>query len=341
MKEIIISFVLAVGIVDIFASAADPQKSKRIPAPQTLHDSTEHAKVTRVPLDTNNTLTPLLKLGFEKEHIIPSATLRSNYDKLHATLASGEEGDIPIQYEGGTIGDRYARIISDPMKSGNHILHYWLKKATIPTGFKGGYAYKGRIQLNLSGLGYTSAFARYRMYLHPDLNFYRSYPNENVWFTVSELWFRHIDGNNFRIPVNIAKEKGTNKPLYFVASGDVGKSDNRGKDGRWKSIWGKVNNAFEIPVGEWIDMEIGYKQGDKNSGRFYLAAKRPSDVTPVTIFDITDWTYNPDASTPTSLTQWNPLKLYTSGKIIKYIHDQGGVAQIYWDDFEIFDTWPQ
>jgi hypothetical protein len=179
------------------------------------------------------------------------------------------------------------------------------------------------------------------MYLHPDLKFYKSYPNENAWFTISELWFRGTDGNSFRIPVNLVKEKGVNKPLYFFVSGDMGKRDRRGKDGPWKNILGEANTQFEIPVGEWIDMEIGYKQGDKNSGRFYLAAKRASDTTMATVFDITDWTYNPDASAPTPLTQWNPLKLYTSGKVIRHIRDSGGVAQIYWDDLEIFETWPQ
>lgn len=345
MKKILI-IIIAVALIAALVSVTDSSKAKKKGQDRHADSSFTQATDTGIVVKPtanigSNFSESLLTIGFEKEKVIPSATLKSNYDKLHVTLSSGEEGDIPIQYEGGMVDDRYARIIPDPTEKGNHIFHYWLKNATIPTGFKGeDYGYKGRIQTNLSGLNHTAIFVRYRMYLHPDLKFYKSYPDENAWFTISEFWFRNNDGNSFRIPLNLGKEKGMNKPLYFLVSGDVSKSGRDGKDGTWKSIWGEVGNTFEVPVGEWIDMEIGYKQGDKDSGRFYLAAKRPSDSAPVTIFDITNWTYNPDAGIPTPLTQWNPLKLYTGIRIIKYIHDNGGVAQIYWDDLEVFERWP-
>lgn len=344
MKRILI-VIIAVAIIGALASAVGSSKAKKRGSDRHADSSstqaTESGIVKSIANNSQHFPGPLLSIGFEEEKVTPSATLKSNYDKLHVLRSSKGEVDIPIQYEGGVESDRYARIISDPTEEENHVLHYWLKNATIPTGTKGeDYGYKGRVQMNLSPLDYTEVFARYRMYLHPDLKFYKLYPKENTWFTISELWFRNPDGNNFRIPVGLGKEEGANKPLYFVVSGEVGKSGRDGKDGVWKSIWGKANNMFEVPIGEWIDIEIGYKQGDKTSGRFYLSAKRPSDSIPVTIFDITDWTYHPNAGTPTPLTQWNPLKLYTGIRIIKYIHDNGGVAQIYWDDFELYDRWP-
>lgn len=345
MKKILI-IIIAITLIGTFVSAIGSLKAKKKGqnrrADSNFTQTTDTGIVIKPTTNIDSNFSePFLTVGFEKEKIIPSATLKSNYDKLHVALSSGKEGDIPIQYEGGTADDRYARIISDPTKAGNHVLHYWLKNAAIPTGFKGGdYGYKGRIQMNLSGLNHTAVFARYRMYLHPDLKFYKLYPKENYWFMISELWFRRPDGVDFRIHVDIGKEIGVNTPLYFLAAGNVRTGGERGKNDTWDPLWGAMNTKFEVPIGEWIDMEIGYKQGDKDSGRFYLAAKRPSDSAPVTVFDITDWTYNPNAGTPTPLTQWNPLKLYTGIKIIKYIQDNGGVAQIYWDDFELFDRWP-
>ena len=40
------------------------------------------------------------------------------------------------------------------------------------------------------------------------------------------------------------------------------------------------------------------------------------------------------------MTHWNPLKLYTSAGTVELIRNKGGVAQIYWDDLEIWDGWP-
>ena len=357
MKKFV--FMLVVLGIIIVAGAAANNASKKPPAKKVSEEGTISKDKTVAPPLTNNspknttstatkgisTMIPpsaqVLSWEFERETITASVAAKSNNNLLHVALSSGQEGDIPIQYEGGTPADRYAKIISDQTKTGNHLIHFWLKNATIPTGFGGDYAYKGRIQLNLYDISYTSIFTRYRMYLHPDLKFYKTYPNENTWFTISELWFRGTDGNNFRIPLNIVKEAGVNKPLYFFVGGDAGKRNSSGGDGPWKNIWGQANTQFEVPVGEWIDMEIGYKQGNKNFGRFYLAAKRVTDAKMVTVFDITDWTYNPDAKTPTPLTGWNPLKLYTSGKVIKHIRESGGVAQIYWDDFKLFDHWSQ
>ena len=35
------------------------------------------------------------------------------------------------------------------------------------------------------------------------------------------------------------------------------------------------------------------------------------------------------------LTNWQPQKVYGSDNMLHWIRDQGGVAQLYFDDFEI------
>ncbi len=277
----------------------------------------------------------VLRSGFEEETV--RSLFNQTRDTIRLKVASGQSFDVPIQYEVGTYSDRFAKVIADPTSAGNKVLQYWMKHARIP-GQRPGY-YKGRIQLHLSGVNKPEVYQRYRMYLHPDLNMYRSYPEENRWFTIMTLWVG-APQHPFKISLNIGKEKGVGKPLYFLATGDV-RTGGKAGHGKWKTVWGQVNRAFEVPVGKWMHVEAGYKQGNNQSGRFYLAVRRESDASMTTIFDITDWTYHPQAPRPIPLTNWHPLKLYTAGGVIDHIRANGGVAQIYWDDLEIWDGWPK
>ena len=304
------------------------------------HQSRAVPDNNRATAGTNgNSATLILRSGFENEVVTSPPARDAKYARMRMELASGKSGDVQIQYEGGTGKDRAAEVIADPTRQGNRVLQYWIENARIP-GDRGGY-YKGRIQLQFSDINKTAVFTRYRMYLHPDLNHYRSYPGANNWFNIMTLWV----GDNrhpypFKLSLNIGKDKGVGAPLYFIATGDI-RTGGRPGYGKWETIWGDIGGKFEVPVGEWLDMEVGYRQGDKSSGRFYVAVKRASERSMHTVFDITNWTYHPQSPAPVPLVNWNPLKLYTSGSIIDHIRSKGGVARIYWDDLEIWDGWPR
>lgn len=285
----------------------------------------------------------LLLLDFESGKIShPVKRKRDKYDILEVKLPDGRAAPLGLMYEAGNKKDRYAELIKDPTAgtaSDNHVLHYWLKNARIPDQKKGNF--KGRVQLNLVEIDKKSAFQRYRIYLHPDLGKYRQYPKRNTWFTINELmmgakWRKHP--YPFRISLNIAKPPGVGKPLYFTAGAEIA---NGGaiKKGKWKQVWGEVGYNFEIPLGEWLDVEIGYKQGDQGSGRFYMGVKREKDKKLTTVFDITNWTYHPESPKPVPMTHWNPLKVYTSSRIIDFVRKNNGTVQIYWDDMEVYDNW--
>lgn len=279
----------------------------------------------------------LLNVDFEEATVTPPRNRKQNnkMDVLGIKLPTGQPVEATIFYEDGNPSGRFAKIIPDPTKSGNHVLQYWMKEAQVPGERKG--RYKGRIQMNLADFEWTEAYQRYRMYLHPDLKLYRSYPGESGWFTVNELWFGASwkgHSNPFRITLGIGKESGAGKPLFFLATGEVKEK------GKWKPVWHSVNEKLAVPIGEWIDMEVGYKQGDKNTGRFRVAIKRAGDAAMTPIIDVHDWTYHPRSKQPVPMTQWNPLKLYTSSSVIDFIRDQGGVAQIYYDDLTILKKWP-
>lgn len=285
----------------------------------------------------NNPEALLFRLDFEEAEII-SPRQQNKYDILRVTLPSNRTGEIAIQYEGGRPADRLARVAPDPVNSQNEVLQFWLKNARIP-GARKGY-YKGRVQMNLAEVNKTEIYERHRMYLHPDLRLYRSYPGENKWFSIATMWIgRPADPHPFMISLDLVKPKGAGSPLYFMVSGDKRVGGRQGH-GKWQTIWGRVNTDFPVPIGEWLDVEVGYKQGNGKSGRYYLGVKRQSDASVQAIFDVTDWTYSPEAPSPIALTNWNPLKLYTSGAIVDHIRSGGGVAQIYWDDLRIWNRWP-
>ena len=281
---------------------------------------------------------PLVQLDFDNVSVVSSPKGAGKFDILRMKGGSSLLAEAAIQYEAGDDNDRRARIVPDPVRKNNQVLQYWLKHARVPGERKGHF--KGRIQLNLANINKTEIYERHRMYLHPDLGLYRSYPKENHWFTISTLWIgQNNRPNPFKISLNIVKENGVGKPLYFMATGDM-RIGGKPRHGKWKNVWGKVNTDFQVPLGEWFDVEMGYKQGDGKSGRYYLGVKRESDVSMIPIFDIADWTYNPKSPEPIPLTNWNPFKLYTSDEVIDFIREKGGVAQIYWDDLEISERWP-
>lgn len=274
----------------------------------------------------------LLRADFESESI--SKFANKPFDKLNVRLPSGQATYVGIQYEAGGRADNYARIIDDPTQPGNHVLHFRL------TNGKGS---KGRIQINLPVRGRDEVYQRVRMYLHPNLEWYEAYPAENGWFTINEFWLGpKWEGHPypFRISLGIAKGEGKGSPLAFVASGQVYRKPGKGDGDIWGTVWGEVGRNFRVPVGEWVTLEVGYKAGDKDSGRFYVAARKDSEESMTEIFDVRDWTYHPDSPEPVLLTQWNPVKIYTSVRLIDFIRKNGAAAQIYWDDLEIYASWP-
>lgn len=282
----------------------------------------------------------LIRADFENATVVPAPNSRKQVDVLKLQLPTGAPADVGIFYEGGTASDRYAQVVSDPTDRNNHVLKFWLKDASV-AGQRIGRS-KGRIQMALPNLGFTEAYQRYRLYLPPDLEHYRAFPKQNVWFTINELWFgatweKHP--HPFRITLGIAKEAGAGQPLHFLATADAGVRS--GSRDQWKDVWHNFNRDFQVPIGEWMDVELGYRQGDGSTGRFYLAVRRQSDPAMITVMDVRDWTYNPQARAPVPLTHWNPLKLYTSGELIDFIRKRGGVAQIYFDDLELRRSWPR
>ena len=286
----------------------------------------------------------VLKTDFEKINVEgrpANAHKKIKFKNLvkpqQSNLPIGDENIFTVNYEAGTIADRYARLTQDPKDSNNQVLHYWLRNAAIPCVFKSHK--KGRIQIAINprdaNVGLPSFYSKCRIYLHPDIALLKKYPinGDRFWsdITIQQLW---MGAEGEAAPAQISLHVGpdpTNGKLRISASCSNTKN---------KSFWNSVNSNIELPVGEWITMETGYVMGDAKSGRFKVVINSPSLKKPITAIDVTNVTYNPKAAKPIGLSHWQPLKFYTSDNIINFIRNNGGVTQIYWDDFEYSETWP-
>ena len=82
-------------------------------------------------------------------------------------------------------------------------------------------------------------------------------------------------------------------------------------------------------------MEYYYKEGDADNGRFYLAIQPDGEEKQV-VFDVNRYTHNSEEPSPDGVSDFNPLKLYTSKNLIDYMNDNEKTLQIYWDDFKLW-----
>lgn len=248
--------------------------------------------------------------------------------------SSARFGRAIVEFEGGSGDERGAEVVDAPDERASRALRFWLAKPNV-LGV-GGRPVKGRVQMDVYGnKGVRELAMSVRMYLHPDFNIVRSFPGTIDWLTISEWW------NNaswtgekfpFRISVNIVKEApGPNGLMFFQVQAQ--KLD--GVRSQWESpVWSEINRTFAIPVGRWVTLEYGFVEGSADSGRFVLAATISGGGRTV-IFDVNNYTHHPDDLRPAGLSHFNPMKLYTSSRLIEFVRAFGGTMEIMWDDFEL------
>ncbi len=248
-----------------------------------------------------------------------------------------------IYYESGTASDRYARVIDDPTRPGNSVLHYWLKNAAIPTNYRNHT--KGRIQSSFeigTTAPVTELYSKQRIYLHPDLGLLLKYPpNGDPWWlgiSIHELWMGAAwQGHPNSALITLAL-------VPDVAAGAFRLAATCNTVTTFEVFWEHYAGDSVLPLGEWLTFEVGYRMGNAETGRFVVKVQSDNATKP-TVIDVTNWTYSPHADKPggtgpVAPTHWKPQKLYASDNVIHFIRDSGGVAQILWDDFEFSYAWP-
>ena len=247
----------------------------------------------------------------------------SNWNNLKVNDIS----TVYINYSGGDTTKRYARIVEDPVNPGNHVLNYCLKDYWMTTDNQE----KGRVQIEFYDIkngGYKEFSQSIKLYISPDFNSLKNYPDSIGWLTLAEFWNNEWWGNKpngFRISLNVHKDNGIGKNFFFsIAAQDSG----------FVNIWEKVNRDIAIPVDKWFTIDYYFKEGNKTTGRFYMAITADGAPKQI-IFDIHNFTYATKDPAPDGLTGYNPMKLYTSKQILSYMKSIGKPINIYWDDFKL------
>lgn len=282
----------------------------------------------------------------------PELIFQSGFERDSRVISRGSDADIVgvdnsvnmkndwgndldnfnIQYQGGNSTQRYAKIIQEPGKPENHVLQFWLNEPNV-----GGK--KGRIQANLyGGEGLKEFYQSERVFLHDDFNTVRTFPDEIHWLTIAEFWnnitWSQNVPNRYRLTLGIGKPVKEESDLHFIVDGQDCElfEDNSQK---YTTLWSEINKEVAVPIGKWFTLEYYYKEGDAKNGRFYMSIQPEGEEKKV-IFDIARATQNSNDLTPDGVTDFNPLKLYTSKKLIDYMNSKNKTLQIYWDDFNLW-----
>lgn len=241
-------------------------------------------------------------------------------------------GNFNLQYQGGDSTQRFAKIIPEPGNPSNHVLHFWLNEPNVSGS-------KGRIQGNIYGNnGLYEFYQSVRIFLPEDFKTVRNYPDKISWLTIAEFW-NNITWNQdvpyrFRITLGMGKPVSEESDLYFILDAQDCDLFADGKQ-KYSTVWSEINRDVAIPIGKWFKMDYYYKEGNAETGRFYLAITPEGEKTKV-IFDLKKITHNTQDLNPDGVGDFNPIKLYTSKGLIDFMRSKGKTLQIYWDDFKLW-----
>jgi hypothetical protein len=285
----------------------------------------------------------LFQSGFEPaSQVVPSRadadiTGRDNSSTSHNDWVNDldnhpDVGNFNLQYQGGDSTMRFARIVPEPGNPSNHVLHFWLDKPNVDGS-------KGRIQANLYGnKGMKAFYQSVRMFLTSDFNTVKSFPKQIHWLTITEFWnnitWSQTVPYRFRITLGIGKPVAAESDLHFIVDAQDCELFQDGRQ-KYTTIWSETNRTIKVPIGKWFTMEYYYQEGNQENGRFYMTIT-PQGEKKQLIFDIRKVTHNTQDPKPDGVTDFNPLKLYTSKELIQYMGSKGKTLQIYWDDFKLW-----
>jgi hypothetical protein len=295
-----------------------------------------------LPLDTQgtpNTAELIFQSGFEDNcEIVPLGA--SQHDLIGQDTTLREKNDwvedlekragikmFRFDYTGGDISQRFVRIVPEPSNPTNRVLWFWLNDSWKADGG----VVKARVQADIYGVkeGLKEFYQSVRVFLPEDWNVVRRYPHPIHWCTISEFWNDVYWPNNpkgFRVTLGIGKPSAPTGDLYFLL-------DAQGPEMR--RVWIAHNEQVKVPIGRWFTLDCYFKEGDSQNGRFYVAVTPDGQARQV-VYDVLGWTRNTTNPTPDGITDWNPMKLYTSKELVAFVKSQGKTLQIYWDDFRLW-----
>ena len=229
--------------------------------------------------------------------------------------------DDGVKRDGASI-----RIVPDPENSRNHALLLSLRDFR-----QEGQDEKGRAQVEIYKItpGLREFSYSVDMYIAPGFKLLEQYPGKVDWLTIGEFWnnefWRPGEKYGFRITVGMAKKPGVH-PLNLRLIADLA-------DGT--VVWERNDPKAVLPIGKWFRITYYFREGAAQGGR--LAVKiTPRGEKSRLLYDVRDYSYAPHDPAPDGLTGFNPMKLYTSRKLIDYMKSKDAPLEIYWDNLKLY-----
>jgi len=322
-SKVFFSVLALVVVFSVTGSAQNAAKSSAKPELVFQSGFEGTSKVVQIP-NTNDYGALLERMSGIDKTVKP----KSNWDKDWTDVIGG--GFFQIQYTGGDSTKRYVKVVPEPGKPSNKVLKFWLDDSWAASENQ----QKARIQANLYGIkgGYKEFYQSVRVFLTEDFEVLKNYPRSIGWLTISEFWNNEwwVKGEpyGFRITLGIGKESAESKELHFILE-----AENPGQKRVWHADHTK--NFVAVPVGKWFTMDYYFREGNQETGRFYLAIT-PEGGKKQVVYDVTNFTHMTKDPAPNGLTGYNPMKRYTSKELVSYVKSQGKTLQIYWDDFKLW-----
>jgi hypothetical protein len=299
----------------------------------------------------------VFKNGFEGTTRVENRTAEHDLIKGYDNLTSPSDwekdlvanpyfGSGQIYYQTGDYSQRQALVVADPDPAGgtNKVMRFRITNQHIlmPNGER-----KARIQYNLQNQklppagGYIKQYyQKCRMRLSEDFKVLEDAPDAIGWIILQEFWNDPQDAvpGATQVPKQTRVDFGIHRNRNAVGEKLRFGASFRDPINVYPATWElpKLDSDFEIPLGKWMTQEIYVKEGDENTGRIYMAITVDGKKT-VIVDKITRTVSKPTATyTPDGQTSWNPIKIYTEGKVAKRFFDNNKIMDVYWDDLEIW-----
>lgn len=153
------------------------------------------------------------------------------------------------------------------------------------------------------------------MYLHPDIDYLRNYPDDIGFLTIYEIWNDVIAGlggsstGSCRWNLQLFKAKGANNPLFWHIEAE-------NKQPGDKITWKQDNKTVPIPYGKVFTLTVYIKRGEGANGRFRITIT--VDGVSTVLFDVANTTIY-SGHPETQIKEWQAFKLYTSDPILDWM----------------------
>jgi hypothetical protein len=260
-----------------------------------------------------------------------------------ANLMGTTFGGGQIYAQTGTPAQRAPTIVADPdtSKENNKVMAFTITEShiTMPgTGER-----KARIQYEINNTsarpsgGYVKQwYSKMDQYWSPNFSVLENAKRNNLdtndigWFVMQEFWNPSSNASGVRVdPItrtNVSVYKKNGK-LHFGATG-------RKPENVYPPTWSATKDSWSIPLGKWFTQEIYVKEGDENTGRFYLAVAVDNVKTVIVdkkgITTTTGSGYFPDGMEAFTL-----MKVYTEGKVLDWFKEANKPLIVYFDNVKV------